>query len=253
MKRLPIILAALVATAAFGAAVASAATIGDVQALGFTVSVSSVLPGPNGIICNVYYISGFGVGTYANECDPGFQSTIDSLANPVAQCNRAWQYNHPDQLSAFQSIAGKGWSVSGDQCADVYTVTNPNDNTTAYSGSGAGLPGFDQANGAPPAPPAGPSGPAAAPAPSSCLPLCPNPGDIRGGGGVLIPATPTTPAVVVMPATSTTAAQPLTATSVIAPITDPATAAAAAIILNPDRSAGYIARAGYGTDGALAP
>lgn len=248
MRRLTISLAAItVALALTGAS--GAATIGDLQAMGFSVSVSSQLPGATqGSVCNVYYISGWGVGTYANECDATFQSTIDSLANPTAQCNRVWQYNHPDQLAAFNSIVSKGWSISGNQCADVYTVTNPNDGTTAYSGSGAGLPGFDAANGAPPAPAGGAAAPSS---PSSggstggaCLPLCPNPGDTLGGGGGVIPA-PTT--------TTTTTATTLTSTSVVAPITDPTVAPAAAVILFPDRSAGYLERAGFGSGGALTP
>jgi hypothetical protein len=234
-KVLAVALAALIL-----AGTAGAATIGDLQGLGYAVSISNPGPNPDGS-CPTYFISGHGVQTYASACDPGFQAQVDSLANPVAICNADWQTNHPDQLQAFQNITRKGWVVSGDQCADVYNVTNPNNNTTAYSGSGSGLPGFDAQNGVPPAA-QGTSAPiTGGTAPTgSCLPLCPNPGDQRDGG-------------VVIPATQAAPAQTITASSVVAPVTDPTVAAAAAAILFPDRSAGFLDRAGYGSGGALTP
>lgn len=176
----------VVAAALILCGVASAATIDDLRALGYSVQISN--PGQNG--CPIYYISGHGLSSYFT-CDD--QAAINSYANPVAICNADWQINHPDQLDAFHSIANKGWSISGDQCANIYNVTNPNDNTTAYSGEGAGLVGFNDQHGAPPAA----QGPVAAPVtpPQNCLPLCPNPGDTRGAGGEVIPA-PTPVAVV---------------------------------------------------------
>jgi hypothetical protein len=102
------------------------------------------------------------------------QSDIDSLANPATICNADWQANHPDQLAAYQSIGRKGWSVTGSCVNDSYTVTNPNDNSTAYTGSGAGLVGFDSQNSAPPAAQTPPAGTTTT-TPSNCLPVCPTP------------------------------------------------------------------------------
>lgn len=175
----------VVAAALILCATATAATIDDLRALGFSAQISNpgTVPG-----CPIYYISGYGNSSYADPCTPDGQAVVDSWANPVGFCNVKWQYQHPDQLAAFQSITGKGWSVSGDQCADAYNVTNPHDGTTAYSGSGSGLPGFDAANGAPPASPTSTPSSGGTSAPGFCLPLCPNIGDTRGGGGVLVPA-----------------------------------------------------------------
>jgi hypothetical protein len=211
---------------------AGAATINDLSGLGYSVQQSA--PGPADRNCPTYYVTGHGVSIYLN-CDTA-QSDIDSLANPATICNADWQINHPEQYAAFNSLSYKGYSISGDQCADSYTVTNPKTGATVYSGSGAGLPGADASNGPAPDPAPGVAAPANGSAPSNCLPLCPK-----------------TPVVIVAPAAAGTAPQPVTSSSAIAPITDPAVAPLAAAILFPNRSVGYLARAGYGTDGALAP
>lgn len=216
----------VVAAALILCGVASAATIDDLRAAGYTVSLDG---GPTN--CPTYYVTGHGTSIYVN-CNS--QDVIDGLANPVAVCNADWQTNHPDQVDAWLRISQKGWGVSGDQCADIYTVSNPNDGTTAYSGSGAGLPPFNQTHDAPPMANGSPPPPGAqATPPKNCLPLC-----------------PTTP-LVIDPVTAL--ASPVTASSVIAPTADPIVAAAIAAILFTDRSEGYLVRAGYGYDGALTP
>lgn len=193
VKRTILLLA--ITAALIGTTAATAATITDLPGLGYTVGVAGDYPAG----CTTYSVSApWGYSGYITLCtDPAVQasvnpdgpSAVNSLANPVGLCNAKWQWQHPDQLAAFQSISGKGWGLSGDQCADSYTVSNPNDSTVAYSGSGSGLPGFDQSHGNPPAAqgPPPPNG-TTTPPPSNCLPLCPNPGDTRGGGGVLISA-----------------------------------------------------------------
>jgi hypothetical protein len=59
--------------------------------------------------------------------------------------------------------------------------------------------------------------------------------------------------VVTQTTTTTAAVLPTSSSSVVAPSTNPAQALATAAVLNPDRSLGYLERAGYGTGGALAP
>ena len=184
MKRFAVLLAVTVSLIFVG--VASAATIQDLQALGYTVTLSN--PGPAGQNCPVYFVTGHGVSEYIN-CNS--QDVIDSLANPARICNADWQIDHPDQLGAFSSLTAKGWIISGDQCADVYTVTNPNTGVAAYSGSGAGLTGFDSQNGTPPA--AVGNTPSVPVGGSSCLPLCPSPSDTPGGGTTTTPTAPTSP------------------------------------------------------------
>ncbi len=206
MRRL-LLISALCALIFSGAA--SAATIQDLQALGYQVSISN--PGPAGQNCPIYYISGHGVGLYATCND---QATFDSLANPVRICNADWQSLHPDQFSAYQSLTGKGWSITGDQCADTYIVTNPNTGVVAYSGGGAGLPGFDGQNGAPPAAPGNTSAPASPP--SNCLPLCPTPAP---------PSTPDPPAAPSAPTPAPAPSEPAPAPPA-APAPSPAPAPA---------------------------
>jgi hypothetical protein len=182
---------------------AQAATIGDLTGLGYTVSVSNPGPNPDGS-CPIYFISGHGVQTYASACDPGFQAQVDSLANPATICNADWQANHPDQLQAYDSLGAKGWSVTGSCVNDSYTITNPNDGTTAYTGNGAGLVTFDAQNGAPPA--AAPNAPATptTTTPSNCLPVCPTP---------TTPAPTTAAPAPAAPATTTTTTVDTTPTS----------------------------------------
>ncbi len=186
MKR--ILLLSLLSALIFSGA-ASAATIQDLQALGYTVNVAN--PGPSGQNCPIYVLSGWGITNLYFTCHD--QDVIDQLANPTAHCDRVWQFSHPDQLAAYNNLTRKGWAISGDQCADSYQVTNPNTGVTAYSGPGAGLISFDGANDAPPA--AVGNQPVSPVTPSNCLPLCPNPGDSRGGpnGQTITPASPSDP------------------------------------------------------------
>lgn len=200
---------AALAAALFLAAPSFAATIQDVQALGFQVGVAR-----QSATCTVYVISGFGIDSlYADTCSPDYQATIDSLANPAAQCNRVWQSQHADQHDALNALVSRGYVVSGDQCADRYTVTGPNG--TIYSGPGAGLVALAAS------PDPAPSGqaPAAAAAPAvggttttQCLPLC--------SDGLAPPtdATPADPAPIqtTEPATTETAG-PTTASAPAAP------------------------------------
>lgn len=126
-------------------AAASAATLQDLQALGYTVAVAG--PYPAG--CTTYTISGHGVTSeYISLCsdptvqatvNPGAQAAIDSLANPLGLCNADWQINHPDQLAAYEKLGGEGYVVTGDQCADSYAVTNSYTGQSVYQGPGAGL------------------------------------------------------------------------------------------------------------------
>lgn len=174
------VVALALAAALLAASSAKAATIDDLKALGFSVGVAfEATPG-----CNVYSISGYGVSVYANPCTPEGQSVIDSLADPAAQCNRVWQYAHPDQLSAFQTISSKGYGITGNQCGDSYTVSAPG-GAVVYQGSGAGLV---QLASTLPAAPVG-TQPGVTP-PSQCLPLCATP--TPGGGDPVDPGSGTT-------------------------------------------------------------
>lgn len=139
---------ALALTAGLVATRAHAATIADLQALGFTVQQSN--PGPAGQNCPTYYVSGWGVGTYFN-CQS--MDVVDSLANPVTHCDLVWQYQHPEQMDARQQISRRGWMVTSDLCADVFTVKNPTDSTVRYSGPGSSLVVLAAIIGDPPAPP----------------------------------------------------------------------------------------------------
>lgn len=152
-----------------GLLAARAHAAGSIQALrdlGYTVQAANIRAG-----CTTWVIQGFGNSLYADNCDPGFQSTLDSLAKPTSFCNTKWQFQHPEQLDAVSQIRRKGWGVTGEQCADVYEVTNPaTPYVRLYSGPAAGLAALvatlQQAPGAP-----------ADPADQSwwCLPLCATP------------------------------------------------------------------------------
>lgn len=156
------------------ASAVGAATIQDLQAMGFTVNVVYTVQNNQGQTCTAYQITGFGINEQAGSCDPDFQAQIDSLANPTAQCNRVWQINHPDQTQAFLTLVNKGYAISGDQCADLYTVADPATGQTVYSGPGAGLVNeaatLETAGAG--VPPGNPQAPAAS-TPPTCLPLCP--------------------------------------------------------------------------------
>lgn len=226
MKRILILLS--IAAAALTLCVAAgASTIADVQALGYQVGVTRTY---NAGDCTVYYISGFGIGVYADSCSDDFQSTIDALANPAAQCNRAWQAQHPDQLAAFGDLVSKGYSVSGDQCADRYTVTNTVTGEVVYSGPGDGLPSLDAqspsavATAGAPAAPKGPS----VTVPATCLPLCPENGSDPQAPVSATPTSPSAPTTAQAPAapersTATTVRTTVTSADVAAAKAQPAT------------------------------
>lgn len=162
--RFPSILLAAVAASLSLASAAGAATIGDLAGLGYTVGVAS-----QSADCTTYAISGNGIGVYANSCSADFQATVDSIANPEANCNRVWQSQHPDQYGALQRLGSRGYVVSGDQCADSYVVSQGG--SQVYSGSAAGLVGLaDQADAAPAAAKDAPALDAP-PVASTCLPL----------------------------------------------------------------------------------
>jgi hypothetical protein len=163
-----ILIAAAVTAAALAAAPAGlAASIEDLRALGYTVTIAN--PGAEG--CPIYYATGFGNSAYFKLCDPAGQALVDSWANPVAHCNVKWEHEHPDQFAAVEKFRQKGYVVTGDECADSYTVTNRYTNKTIYTGKGADLPAL--ADSVPDAQPAADGGPPAAPVvQASCLPLC---------------------------------------------------------------------------------
>lgn len=153
LKPAAVIAALTAAISMFFACSAQAALLSDLTALGYTVSAATQCENAAHAWVNVWYVSGFGMGAYLSECDPDFQATVDSIANPAAHCNRKWSYTHPDQVDAWSAIAQLGWTTSADKCGDVFTVTNPNDQTARYSGPGSGLAELAAAIGAPPVPP----------------------------------------------------------------------------------------------------
>lgn len=53
----------------------SGTTLDDLDVRGYQISVASSQGG-----CTVYWISGFGVGTYLSTCDPGYQAALDAFA-----------------------------------------------------------------------------------------------------------------------------------------------------------------------------
>lgn len=112
MRRL-IVTAALALT--FTAS-ATAATLGDLSSLGYTVAkASDCQAGTDTAGAPVWKVtwsvSGYGVSTYLSECAPSFQADLDSLANPAFHFERKWQHEHPDQVQAAQTIAGKCYSI----------------------------------------------------------------------------------------------------------------------------------------------
>lgn len=151
MKRTLAVLATALALTFVLAAGASAATISDLQALGYTVGLATQCETPVHAWLNVWNVSGFGMSTYLSECDPDFQATVDSIANPVGHCNRVWQFTYPEQVDPEAAIERQGWTVTGDRCADTFTVTNPNDQSVRYSGPGAGIVALAASIGTPPA------------------------------------------------------------------------------------------------------
>lgn len=145
--------AALIAALAFaGAASAETpATLSDISALGYVVSASSQCDSGNGLYDKIVWnIAGYGISLSASECDPGFQAELDSIV--AGHCNRKWQFLFPEQVDPWSAIARLGWTETAAQCSDIFTVTNPNDQTVRYSGPGAGLVALAAVIDAPPVP-----------------------------------------------------------------------------------------------------
>lgn len=95
---------------------ASPATVDDVQALGYSVAkASDCLAGKDTAGADLWKttwsVSGFGISTYLSECDPGFQASVDSLADPALHFERRWQHTFPEQLAAASAIASKCYSI----------------------------------------------------------------------------------------------------------------------------------------------
>jgi hypothetical protein len=152
-----------VVTALVLAGSAQAATIQDLQSLGYTVKVVSQSQN-----CKLWVASGFGI-TEKLGCDgtSGFQANVDAMADPETACDVKWQYNHHDQRSAVSQIDQLGYVVTADECADHYTVTNRFTKTSVYKGSGSGLVAFAAKLRA-----AAPTGTSLPVLVSTCLPLC---------------------------------------------------------------------------------
>lgn len=146
-------------------AAAWAAPVDDVRALGYTVT-----PYPANV--GGYRVVGYGVDSYFTDAD------LVALLNAPGQCNRAWQYDHPDQLAAFDTLGRKGYGVSGDQCADRYVVANSFTAAVIYTGPGAGLVQLAVTAPVVVAAPAQPGEPVPAPVTQTCLPLCLTPGPV---------------------------------------------------------------------------
>ncbi|HWB22384.1 MAG TPA: hypothetical protein VG652_05810 [Gaiellaceae bacterium] len=156
-----ILVASVIALALSGAA--QAATVHDLQSLGYTVKVVSQSQN-----CKLWVASGFGI-TEKLGCDgtSGFQANVDAMADPETACDVKWQYNHHDQRSAVSQIDQLGYVVTADECAGKYTVTNRFTKASVYKGAGAGLVGL--------AAKLRPAAPKATSLPvlvSTCLPLC---------------------------------------------------------------------------------
>ncbi len=142
---------------------AQAATIHDLQSLGYTVKVVSQSQS-----CKLWVASGFGISERLG-CDgtSGFQANVDAMADPETACDVKWQYNHHDQRSAVSQIDQLGYVVTADECAARYTVTNRFTKAPVYEGAGAGLVAL-----AARLRPAAPSGTSLPVLVSTCLPLC---------------------------------------------------------------------------------
>jgi len=142
---------------------AQAATIQDLQSLGYTVKVVSQSPN-----CKLWVASGFGI-TEKLGCDgtAGFQANVDAMADPETACDVKWQFEHHDQRSAVSQIDQLGYAVTADECAGHYTVTNRFTKAPVYRGAGAGLVALAAKLKA-----AAPSGTSLPVLTSTCLPLC---------------------------------------------------------------------------------
>ncbi len=134
MRKFFAAVAVLVALTAAGSAMG--ATIQDLQAAGYAVSVAN--PGPDGQNCPTYYVSGFGNSSYANLCDPAGQQLVDGWANPETVFEDGWQFNHPDQVAAAQAIGNLCYSITrAAPMTDSWLVVGGVTNTST---PGAGLP-----------------------------------------------------------------------------------------------------------------
>lgn len=156
-----ILVASVIALALAGTA--QAATVHDLQSLGYTVKVVSQSQN-----CKLWVASGFGI-TEKLGCDgtSGFQANVDAMADPETACDVKWQFEHHDQRSAVSQIDQLGYVVTADECAGHYTVTNRFTKASVYKGAGAGLVALAAKLKA--AAPAGTSLPVLT---STCLPLC---------------------------------------------------------------------------------
>lgn len=126
MRKILSILAATVAALALFTAAATAATIDDVRALGYTVGLANVING-----CNNWQIQGFGVNTEAYECSADYQQTIGSLIDPVNFTESRWQFEHPEGQAARWTLSRNGYSVTR-SCGtcDTFVVAGGLVNTT---------------------------------------------------------------------------------------------------------------------------
>jgi hypothetical protein len=134
--------ARLAATAAAVALCAATAAHADgtpvpvqpLTAAGYTVQVASDLGGG----CTNWYVTGHGVASYLDDCDPNAAATIASWTNAETIYEADWQLNHPDQLQAAETIAANCYSISrtAPETDQWHIVGGATDTTT----DGAGLP-----------------------------------------------------------------------------------------------------------------
>lgn len=142
---------------------AQAASIQNLQSLGYTVKVISSTPN-----CTEMTAIGFGTSQRLGcQGTSGFQAAVNALASPQAACDAKWQYHHHDQRSAVSELGQLGYVVTADECAGHYTVTNRYTKASVYTGASAGLVAL--AARLPAAAPTATALPALA---STCLPMC---------------------------------------------------------------------------------
>lgn len=205
-RRLAVLTATIAVALTALTGTASAALLSDLTALGYTVSAATQCENTAHVWVTVWYVSGYGIGTYLSECDPDLQANLDSIAR--SHCDRKWQFTTPEQVDPWSAIARPGWTETADKCGDVFTVTNPNDGTVRYSGPGSGLVELAASIGAPPVPPppvvVPPPVPVETPAPAVVTPPAPTP---------VAPAVAVTPAPQPQPAAQVAATPEPTPTS----------------------------------------
>lgn len=87
---------------------ASAYTVDDIRALGYEIGIQFQTE-----TCTAWWVSGFGVSTSLGcEGTTSFQEAVDSIANPNGHYERRWQYEHPEEFQAAQTLIDHCYSVN---------------------------------------------------------------------------------------------------------------------------------------------